>query len=259
MLKKELLLLVQQNKPQFKAYVIDQLAEEHGHKILRLPPYHSELNPIEYIWANIKGHVARSNVSFTMTKVKTLFEEGHQRVQESSAWAQAVSHVIKDEDIFWQQDGLGNQSPASPFIINTGDDTPNSSQDLTTSQSSCSSVGDVPCCICGTLSTGEDRTWFGCDDCPKWFHIDCMAREHQESARKSLATDLDWACPRCCEDRRCVCLRCEVIVRASDPTLIHCSSKTICYSCTHVSCLPATQQKSIRHTGKWTCPSCSEE
>ena len=50
------------NKPEFR---IDKIAEKHGHTILRTPPYHPELQPIETCWAIVKNHVARHN-DFTM-------------------------------------------------------------------------------------------------------------------------------------------------------------------------------------------------
>ncbi|VDH88880.1 Hypothetical predicted protein [Mytilus galloprovincialis] len=58
MKKTGLLDLVNQHKPQ-KKYVIDELAKAHGHVVLRLPPYHCELNPIEMVWSDLKGFVAR--------------------------------------------------------------------------------------------------------------------------------------------------------------------------------------------------------
>jgi transposase len=60
MLKGELLEIVRRNKPRPR-YIIDELAMEAGHKVLRLPPRHCELNPIELVWAKMKGHVARHN------------------------------------------------------------------------------------------------------------------------------------------------------------------------------------------------------
>ena len=38
-----------------KQYCIDKLAIEAGHKVLRLPLYHPELNPIENVWSQEKG------------------------------------------------------------------------------------------------------------------------------------------------------------------------------------------------------------
>ena len=46
-------------------YALDDLAKEHGHEILRTPPYHPELQPIETCWAVVKKQIAR-NKKFTM-------------------------------------------------------------------------------------------------------------------------------------------------------------------------------------------------
>ncbi|XP_026818991.1 uncharacterized protein LOC113557623 [Rhopalosiphum maidis] len=43
----QLLQIVKRIKPQHQKYVIDELAKKHNRNILRLPPYHCELNPIE--------------------------------------------------------------------------------------------------------------------------------------------------------------------------------------------------------------------
>jgi transposase len=37
-----------------KLYYTDQVAEQKGHNILRLPPYYCEFNPIEQIWHFIR-------------------------------------------------------------------------------------------------------------------------------------------------------------------------------------------------------------
>ena len=42
-------------------YALDELAAEHGHEILRTPPYHPELQPIETCWAVVKNQIARKN------------------------------------------------------------------------------------------------------------------------------------------------------------------------------------------------------
>ena len=45
----------------FSRYRVDELAREKGHEVIRLPPYHCDLNPIEKVWAYEKGYVARHN------------------------------------------------------------------------------------------------------------------------------------------------------------------------------------------------------
>ncbi|XP_026324028.1 uncharacterized protein LOC113233205 [Hyposmocoma kahamanoa] len=78
--KAELLEIVNKEKHNYQQLAVDKLAAEHGVTILRLPPYQCELNPIELVWAQVKGHVARNNKTFKMTEVKQLFEEGLQLV-----------------------------------------------------------------------------------------------------------------------------------------------------------------------------------
>ena len=40
-------------------YLLEKIGEEQGHKVLRLPPGHPELNAIASIWAYLKSYVAR--------------------------------------------------------------------------------------------------------------------------------------------------------------------------------------------------------
>ena len=46
--------------------------KEAGHEVIRLPPYHSELNPIELVWAFMKGYVEINKTSTTNGRVKLL-------------------------------------------------------------------------------------------------------------------------------------------------------------------------------------------
>jgi transposase len=63
MVKPQLLELAKAHKPA-PSYTIDQLIRGHGHEVLRLPPYHPELNPIELIWSQLKSIVRSRNVTF---------------------------------------------------------------------------------------------------------------------------------------------------------------------------------------------------
>jgi hypothetical protein len=45
-------------------YKTDKIANLHGHEVLRIPVRHCELNPIELIWAQVKGFVAKNNTIF---------------------------------------------------------------------------------------------------------------------------------------------------------------------------------------------------
>ena len=35
-------------------YTVDEMVKAAGHEVLRLPPYHCELNPIELAWSQVK-------------------------------------------------------------------------------------------------------------------------------------------------------------------------------------------------------------
>jgi len=42
-------------KPKDKRYELDEIALQMGHDVIRLPSYHCQYNPIELIWAQVKG------------------------------------------------------------------------------------------------------------------------------------------------------------------------------------------------------------
>ncbi len=57
----ELYQLVQLHKKDKLRYEIDKLAAAAGHKVLRLPPYYCQFNPIELIWDQIKQEIRKKN------------------------------------------------------------------------------------------------------------------------------------------------------------------------------------------------------
>ena len=48
------------------------MAKAVGHEVVRLPPYHCELNPIELAWSQVKHYIKNNNKLFTLTAVKEL-------------------------------------------------------------------------------------------------------------------------------------------------------------------------------------------
>ena len=86
-------------KPEF---LIDNIVRKHGHSILRTPPYHPELQPIETCWAIVKNHVAQHN-DFTMKKVRILLEEGFAKVTAKTC-QKLIKKVNVQEDTFWIED-----------------------------------------------------------------------------------------------------------------------------------------------------------
>jgi hypothetical protein len=59
----------------YVSYKVDGIVAEHNHNILRLPPYHPELNPVELIWATVKDWVAQNNTTFRMDDVIKLADQ----------------------------------------------------------------------------------------------------------------------------------------------------------------------------------------
>ncbi|XP_042146286.1 uncharacterized protein LOC121835838 [Ixodes scapularis] len=128
MLKVELISLVSQVRHKFLSYRVDTRAEN-GCTVLRLPPYHCELNPIELIWGQVKNEVARSNSSFKLKDVKVLLEQAIKNVTKDN-WTAAIQHVKKMEKQFWENDSLLDREVAPIIIeINAGDDSDDSYED----------------------------------------------------------------------------------------------------------------------------------
>jgi transposase len=85
--------------------MIEKLAENNGHKVLFLPVRHSELNPIELVWATAKNYCASV---FSNT---TTFQEQRQHLEESfkkdvtpEYCAKLYKHVQLIEENYWEAD-----------------------------------------------------------------------------------------------------------------------------------------------------------
>lgn len=98
-LKPQLYNLVKRNKRHYKKYKFYEPLEKASHNVVRLPPYHPDLNPIEMVWAKIKHEVAKRNVTFTLNDVIKLGEEEFSKysVQE---WQKFCELVKKQEDFY---------------------------------------------------------------------------------------------------------------------------------------------------------------
>lgn len=127
MRKGELIHLVKQNKPQFPVYVIDELARRHGHKVIRLPPYHCHFNAIELIWAQVKNDVAANNRFFTITEVERLLSEALCRVSAEN-WKKVVNHTKLLINDAWEKEGIVDEYVEN-FIISLGSSESDSSTD----------------------------------------------------------------------------------------------------------------------------------
>jgi transposase len=53
-------------------YKVDEFLKRKGHEVLRLSPYHWELNPIELIWGDLKGFVGRGNSTIKRDQIRLM-------------------------------------------------------------------------------------------------------------------------------------------------------------------------------------------
>ncbi|CAC5379118.1 unnamed protein product [Mytilus coruscus] len=221
-IKAELLEFVKQNKPRPK-YVIDELAAEHDHEVLRLPPRHCELNPIEMVWADLKGYVARRNSTYKKKDIIDLFNEAKSRFNKER-WAKFETHVSREvEEKLWLVDGIRDDENI-PYIIDmTEDDNDDSDidddldegegndmeidSDLEYYLSDGINNSDVSklCDICQAATPPKQKKrdkevqWFQCVYCKRWLHEKC-----REKCRKGAARKGD------------MCSRCQSILRHKD-------------------------------------------
>jgi transposase len=82
---------------------IDGLLAELGHTMIRLPPYHPDLNPIEKILGIVKNKVAAKNVTFKLRDVQQLAEENFAAVTEEE-WAAVCRHVTAVEEEYMSRE-----------------------------------------------------------------------------------------------------------------------------------------------------------
>lgn len=131
--KVQLLEKVKEVKSRYQSYVIDEMAKAVGVEVLRLPPYHCELNPIELVWADIKGYVARKNTTFKMADVKKLLQEALSNIS-AEKWQNCISHVKKEESKLDTLDDNVDKTVDS-FVINVTGETSSESSNSDTEES----------------------------------------------------------------------------------------------------------------------------
>lgn len=119
MLKPVLYKLICTHKEKHKRYSIDSILRAHGHAVLRLPPYHPDLNPIEMAWAAIKGHVAQKNVTWNVEDIMKLIEEKVNSMGEPE-WSRLCIKVRSTEEEYKKNEPVIDQM-IEEFIIRLGE------------------------------------------------------------------------------------------------------------------------------------------
>lgn len=100
--KCDLMTLINQQKVE-KQYRIDEIIKAEGHTVLRLPPYHPDLNPIELVWGDIKGELARTAIDSNLEKKKEVLNSLFTNYS-AEKWRKCDDHVIKNEEEYYRTD-----------------------------------------------------------------------------------------------------------------------------------------------------------
>ena len=85
--------------------VIDKIAKKYGHEVLRLPPYHCDLNAMELIQAYEKNFVARENMETTLKSVEELFRKRRAEIKAEIS-RNCFEHVKHVEKSYWETDRI---------------------------------------------------------------------------------------------------------------------------------------------------------
>ena len=107
--------------------------------MIRLPPYHPDLKPIEKIWGIVKARIAAKNVTFKLGDVQQLAEQ-HFAAVTMEEWAAVCRHVKAVEEEYMSREHEMD-SVMEKIIINAEDDDDN--DDTSESTVSCDDNDDI--------------------------------------------------------------------------------------------------------------------
>ena len=101
MLRSELYERCKQEAPE-PEFCLDLLADKYGASILRTPPYHPELQPIETCWAIVKNHMA-DNCDYTMKGLRSNLPAAFAKVTIRTC-KKIIRDTIDQEKRYWRED-----------------------------------------------------------------------------------------------------------------------------------------------------------
>jgi transposase len=100
-MKVELIEILRKIAPE-PTYALDVIARQHGHEVIRTPPYHPELQPIEICWGILKNEVAR-HCDFTLANLKRQLDQAFEKITPETC-QRIIKKVRSVEARFWEED-----------------------------------------------------------------------------------------------------------------------------------------------------------
>ncbi|KAG8275293.1 hypothetical protein J6590_089231 [Homalodisca vitripennis] len=116
----ELYTLVQLYKPRHTRYALNETVQLDGHDIIRLPPYHPDLNHIKLICVEVLAYVAKRNTSYLCLKFKLSEKTRYQVWTPKNAAAEPQIDNIIESFIASVGDGSDTDSSDTPLLKTNG-------------------------------------------------------------------------------------------------------------------------------------------
>jgi len=82
-------------------YLVQDLVEEFCVSIIFSPVAHPELNPIEMVWATVKGALPYATVYFNLTRLQELVDVAFSKIS-ADAWGRCEDHAFGMEDYYME-------------------------------------------------------------------------------------------------------------------------------------------------------------
>ncbi|XP_068083897.1 uncharacterized protein [Anabrus simplex] len=107
--KDELQRLCNMNRSHLKRYIVDEMLHSEGHTVLRLPPYHSFFNAIEFVWSVAKQYYNKTVASrpdHGLDRATAVWKESLDQVT-AEMWRNEVKHTEKKIVEFYNNEVRG--------------------------------------------------------------------------------------------------------------------------------------------------------
>lgn len=121
-LKSDLYKLAVSNKRP-KEFAVDKIIREHGHEVLRLPPYHCQFNPIELVWGIAKtyydNHIGENG--YADKEVLDMWQKSLNTVT-AETWKNSIKHTNSLINEWWEREKIINEVNPIIITLNAGSD-----------------------------------------------------------------------------------------------------------------------------------------